>query len=116
MTKKDIFVSEINAILANGATLSEDAAAYFETLKSGVEKDKPPFTDNGKIILTTMKENKESAKNLFKSSTIAEKAGLTTRTVSGAIRKLVSDGYVAKVGADPIIYALTDKGDEVVLT
>ena len=35
MTKKDIFVSEINAILANGATtLSEDAAAYFETLQA----------------------------------------------------------------------------------
>jgi DNA-binding HxlR family transcriptional regulator len=33
--------------------------------------------------------------------------------VSGAIRKLVTDGYVEKVGQDPVIYTLTELGKSV---
>ena len=29
------------------------------------------------------------------------------------MRKLVTDGYVEKVGQDPVIYKLTEKGQEI---
>ena len=49
------------------------------------------------MILKYMQEN---ADGLF----------ISSRTVSGSIRKLVTDGYVEKIGQDPVIYTLTEKG------
>ena len=40
---------------------------------------------------------------------------VSSRTISGAIRKLVTDGYVEKVGQEPVIYALTEKGKNIVI-
>lgn len=34
----------------------------------------------------------------------------SSRQISGAIRKLVNDGYVNKIGQNPVIYSLTEKG------
>ena len=41
---------------------------------------------------------------------IAEGLFISSRAVSGAMRKLVTDGFVEKVGQDPVMYALTEKG------
>jgi predicted transcriptional regulator len=38
---------------------------------------------------------------------------VSSRAVSGAMRKLVTDGFVEKVGQDPVMYALTDAGRNV---
>jgi Mn-dependent DtxR family transcriptional regulator len=35
--------------------------------------------------------------------------------VSGAMRKLVTDGYVEKVGESPVIYMLTEKGKNITI-
>jgi DNA-binding HxlR family transcriptional regulator len=40
---------------------------------------------------------------------------ISSRSVSGSIRKLVTDGFVEKVSTDPVLYALTDKGNEVTI-
>ncbi len=45
-----------------------------------------------------------------KAKDIAEGLMMSSRRVSGSIRKLVTDGYVEKIGQDPVIYALTEKG------
>lgn len=88
-----------------------DALAYFEAFKTSVDKkDKPPFTDNGKLILKTMQEHVEDRQNMFKAKDIAIDAFISARSVSGSIRKLVTDGYVEKMGQDPIIYSLTELG------
>jgi DNA-binding MarR family transcriptional regulator len=50
---------------------------------------------------------------MFSAKQIAEYAFITSRQVSGAIRKLVTDGYCEKVGQDPIIYSLTDLGKQI---
>ena len=39
-------------------------------------------------------------------------ANFLNSSISGAMRKLVSDGFVEKAGKDPIIYSLTEKGKE----
>ena len=44
---------------------------------------------------------------------IGEGLFISSRAVSGAIRKLVTDGYVEKIGQDPVVYALTEKGKTV---
>ena len=49
---------------------------------------------------------------MFSAKQIAEYAFISSRQVSGAIRKLVTDGYCEKAGQDPIIYSLTDLGRE----
>ena len=33
--------------------------------------------------------------------------------VSGAMRKLVTDGFVEKVGQDPVIYSITENGKNI---
>ena len=93
----------------------DEAIAYFNAFKSTQDKkaDKPQFTDNGKLILKAMIENNEERANMFSAKQIAEYAFITSRQVSGAIRKLVTDGYCEKVGQDPIIYSLTDLGKQI---
>ena len=122
MNKKELFVMMVEAFLEKGTvegTLStsqlDEAIAYFNAFKSTQNKkaDKPQFTDNGKLILKAMIENNEERANMFSAKQIAEYAFITSRQVSGAIRKLVTDGYCEKVGQDPIIYSLTDLGKQI---
>jgi DNA-binding MarR family transcriptional regulator len=88
----------------------KDAEDFWNSLKMTGDKDKPAFTENGKLILKYMKDNKDIYNNLFKAKDIGEGLGISSRTVSGGIRKLVSDGYVEKMGESPIVYSLTNKG------
>lgn len=90
-----------------------DALAYFEVLKNDTKGDKPQFTDNGKLVLKYMQDEHTNYQNMFKSREIAEGIFISSRSVSGSIRKLVTDGYVEKMGRDPVIYSLTDLGKEV---
>ena len=122
MNKKELFVMMVEAFLEKGTvegTLStsqlDEAIAYFNAFKSTQDKkaDKPQFTDNGKLILKAMIENNEERANMFSAKQTAEYAFITSRQVSGAIRKLVADGYCEKVGQDPIIYSLTDLGKQI---
>ena len=47
---------------------------------------------------------------MWKAKDIAERMGISSRGVSGAMRKLVSDGFCEKIGENPIVYKLTEKG------
>ena len=58
-----------------------------------------------------MRENQNIP--LMKARDIAEGMEISSKTVSGAIRKLVSDGYVEKVGQDPTVYTLTENGKNI---
>ena len=120
MSKKENFVKMVEAYLEKGTVEGElsssqldEAIAYFNAFKSTQDKtEKPQFTDNGKLILKAMKDNIEERANMFSAKQIAEYAFISSRQVSGAIRKLVTDGYCEKAGQDPIIYSLTDLGRE----
>ena len=50
---------------------------------------------------------------MYKARDIAEALFIAPKSVSGAMRKLVTDGYVEKVGKDPIMYSITEKGKNV---
>jgi DNA-binding MarR family transcriptional regulator len=110
MSKKQDFIGEVQSMMTklNYEWQSENAKAYWEAFTSVKEEEKPEFTDNGKLILKYMQDN--AAQSSFKAKDIGEGLFVSSRVVSGAIRKLVTDGYVEKIGQDPVVYTLTEQG------
>lgn len=113
MSKKEKFIEEISKMLEDAPEkyLSADALDFWNGLQI-VESGKPKFTENGKLILFYLKENKEVYNNLFKAKEVGEGVGISSRGASGAMRKLVNDGYIEKLGENPAVYALTVLGEE----
>ena len=112
MTKRQEFVEFVDALIANSGMhpdlIPENAKAYLDALREDSVKDaKPEFTDNGKAILKYLQE---VPKGMYKSRDIAEGMFIASKSVAGAMRKLVTDGYVEKVGKDPVVYMITEKG------
>jgi len=91
--------------------LPDDVAEYYSMIKSSLESDnsKPTFTETGLAILEYLQ--KCEAKNL-KARDIADGLVVSSRKVSGAMRKLVSDGWCEKFGSNPTIYSITNQGKE----
>lgn len=110
MSKKQSFINEMQNLMnsVDYKWASDDAKTYWEALVSQPEVEKPMFTDNGKLILKYMQDNQDTEH--WKARDIGEGLFISSRTVSGAIRKLVSDGFVEKIGQDPVVYSLTEKG------
>ena len=112
MSKKQEFINFIEEVMSNTTVeMSEDAKIYWEAFKGTKEEEKPMFTDNGKLIMKFLQEN--AAAPLWKARDIAEGLFISSRAVSGAMRKLISDGFVEKVGTDPVIYSLTESGKNI---
>ena len=117
MTKKECFINEVNSIIQNQTgqkveeILSEDALDFWNGLMAAGDTSKPKFTENGKLILKFMIDAKEDFNNLFIAKDIGERISVSSRTVSGALRKLVTDGYVEKIAGTPTVYVLTEKGE-----
>ena len=119
MTKKETFIKVINYIFEEDTlhldelyTEEEWKAAldFFKEFKEGKVKNSKEMTENGRKSLIWMQENLESMNNTFTSKEIAEGLFTSGRSVSGSMRKLVNDGYVEKIGTNPVQYALTKKG------
>ena len=112
MSKKQEFIKFVEmAIEAYPQEMPEDARIYWDALRSKEEAEKPMFTDNGKLIIKFLQDNQSVP--MWKSKDIADGLVISSRGVSGAMRKLVSDGFVEKIGQDPAVYALTDKGKNI---
>lgn len=114
MTKREKFIDEITKLLQDSPEnyLSDDALDFWNALQITEDNAKPTFTENGKKILQYIKDNKDNFNNLFKAKDIGEGINLSSRTVSGSLRKLVNDGYLEKMGENPKVYSLTSKGEE----
>lgn len=119
MTKKETFIKIISYIFEED-TLHldelyteeewETALDFFKEFKEGKVKNSKEMTENGRKSLIWMQENLESMNNIFTAKEIAEGLFTSGRSVSGSMRKLINDGYVEKIGANPVQYALTEKG------
>ena len=122
MTKKECFIKLMEKTLndcpdffGNGEE-AEKALAYFNELKTAKPSGAKEITENGLKILQFMQEHWNKRNNIFKATDIAEGLFTSGKSVSGSMRKLVSDGYVEKLGKDPVVYALTEKGKGFSLT
>lgn len=114
MSKKQEFIKYVEmAIEAYPTEMPAEAKVYWDALRSKEEVEKPLFTDNGKLIMKFLQENHDTP--MWKSRDIAEGLFISSRGVSGAMRKLVSDEFVEKIGQDPAMYALTEKGKNIVI-
>jgi hypothetical protein len=114
MTKKQKFIETLDNNFFSQIDVNDidpDVLAYWEAFKGVGETAKPMFTDNGKLILQYMQDNQDTP--MWKARDIGEGLFISSRGVSGAMRKLVTDGYVEKIGKDPTVYALTDSGKTV---
>ena len=109
MSKKQKFIEWVT-MNTNVDDMPEDVASYWNGFISTKEKEKPAFTDNGKMILKFLQQ---AVGTHYTSKEIAEQLTVSSRTVSGAMRKLVSDKYVEKVGEDPVVYEITPAGKAV---
>lgn len=117
MTKREAFIKVIDCFFEdlsgeNSYTEEEwnNAYKFFEEFKNNKVKNSKEMTENGQKSLTWMQENLESMNNIFTSKEIAESLFTSGRSISGSMRKLVNDGYVEKIGTNPVQYALTEKG------
>lgn len=114
-TKKEMFIKWCNEAKEK-LPMSEDVKVYFNALQEVPDKDTKKFTENGLIILRFIKENKDTYNNLFTARGIADGLEINSKKVSGAARKLVTDGYLEKVGENPTCYILTSLGEDIDLS
>ena len=118
MTKKEAFIKIVkeqifdnsSIYVENYPDIFNDALDYFNGISMSEDNGKPKFTENGKLVLKYMQDTKDQYNNLFKAKEIGEGLSISSRTASGAMRKLVTDGYVEKIGSDPVVYSITEKG------
>jgi hypothetical protein len=89
--------------------INDDAKTYIEALRasSAEEKEKSVITDNGRLILEYMQTSGITA---LTAKRISDGILVSSKGVSGSMRKLVTDAYVEKVGSNPAVYVLTEKG------
>lgn len=100
---------EVHPVL-DGTMTDEEYQAGLKFLQEFKEEEKEvKLTDNGKSIINYMKST-YTDKNKYTANSIGSEIFLSGRSVSGSIRKLVSEGLVEKIGVDPVTYALTQKG------
>lgn len=102
-------------VKSSGATVPDEVQEFYDMLKDsqGATSDKPVFTETGIVILEYMQQCNSKT---LKAKDIAEGVLLSSRKVSGAMRKLVNDGYVEKFGTNPVNYSITNQGKEIDLT
>lgn len=116
MSKKQEFIKYVNELIAAAPNVkpNEDANIYW-TAFCGLDEngEKPLFTDNGKLILKYLQENTDTS--AWKAKDIAEGLFMNSRAVSGAMRKLVTDGFVEKIGQDPTLYSITENGKNITI-
>ncbi len=87
--------------------MTQSIQDYLNILKED-KAEKPVLTENGKKVLTFLQTHQET--RLWKAKDIAEQMGVSSRGVSGTMRKLSNDGFCEKLGENPVIYSLTEKG------
>jgi len=114
---KQEFLDFVNKLMDSNPDLvkelmTDNIKAYLDILKE-VKTDKPELTENGMLVLKYLQEHQDT--RCWKAKDLAEQMGISSRGASGTMRKLVNDGFCEKLGQDPVIYALTEKGKKYVI-
>lgn len=113
MTNREKFIFEVDQTLKDVPDFfSLEALAYFEELKNG-KTSVGGLTETGKAILEWLSEDAR-ANAYFSAKSIGEGLFASSRVISGAARKLVTDGYLEKEGKNPVTYKITPSGREIV--
>lgn len=101
MTKEDFTTKAMTL-----STKEEFDALYDEVTNNSRAQ---AMTKNGAAVLKFLQTHPEDT---LAAKSIGDEMGINSRSVSGAMRKLVTDGYVEKAGANPTVYKISQKGME----
>lgn len=103
--KKD-FIEIVEKLFSENPTVvTQEAQDYLNALKAVKEVKKPELSDGAKNILAFMKDNNIP----MPARDIANGMGISSRCVSGSMRKLVELGYVETISENPKVYIKTNK-------
>lgn len=92
----------------------DKAWSYFEAIEDNhgqAPSANSMITANGRKVLTWMKDNPNNMGN-FLASDIGKGLGITSQSVSGTMRKLITEGFVIKgqYSKNLVCYTITDEG------
>ena len=107
--RKDAFIEIVEILFEqNKDRVSPDALDFFEDYKRGKSSNRKEITEKGVAILKGLQETD----GWITAKALGEKIEMASRSVSGAMKKLVEDGYAEKKEGNPAGYRVTDKGRE----
>ena len=64
-----------------------------------------------KILIYMQNQKQQNNKKQFTAKSIAEGLFISSRSVSGAMRKMINDGYIVKCSDKPVAYSLVEDVD-----
>lgn len=106
--RKEIFIKEVERLfLENENSISPTALDFFEDYKKSRTSNKKIITDKGIAILNAMRE---LGTDWITAKALSEEMDMTSRSISGSMKKLVTDGFIEKLSGNPASYKLTQKG------
>ena len=85
--------------------LIKTALDFYENYQNS-QPAKKPITDKGIPIILALRE----VEDWITAKALGERMDISGRSVSGSLKKLVTDGYVDKRAGSPAAYKITDKG------
>lgn len=105
--RKDIFIETVERLFEdNKNTIPPSALDFFEDYKKGRSGGAKEITDKGITVIEAMK----NIDGWATAKAIGEVMEVSGRSVSGTMKKLVTDGFVEKQAGNPAVYKLTEKG------
>lgn len=114
MSNKINFIKVVTSALESSTidNCTEEEIQNAKDYLSSLSK-KSELTEKGLAILQAMKKLQDTKDNKFTATELGAELFLSSRSVSGSIRKLISDGLVYKdISASPVVYSMTTKGLE----
>ena len=113
---KQEFIDFLNALMEAAPDvveklMTDNVKTYIDAL-TDKKAEKPILTDSGKMVLKFLQD---AEPGVYKAKDIADKLFVSSRNVSGAMRKLVTDQFVEKMGESPVLYSITQKGKEIII-
>lgn len=107
---KDEFLAFLNDLLKKAnmteADIPENVKLCLDAILNDKKMNKPILTEKGVAVLGYLQQNPTPKDG----KAIAAGLGVSSRGLSGVLLKLVNDGFCDKMGKDPTIYSITEKG------
>jgi predicted transcriptional regulator len=106
--RKNIFIDTVEALFTKYSfedNIPQEAFDFFEDYKKGRSSNRL-FTEKGIAILKEMRE----VNDWISAKALGERMDVSGRSVSGTMRKLVTDGYIEKQAGTPAAYKITEAG------
>lgn len=117
MTNKAKFIEWVQNKMEN-EEVEQEVREYFEKFKEAKpKKEAPLITEKGVEIICYMRAEKDHYDNAFTAKTIGEGLNVSGRSISGSMRKLVTNGFVTKEkNEDVYVYSITPEGEALDVT